>query len=61
MITPISRLPESETVHFCSTITEGCVTVRCTTQIEISQFFKIGTNDLISVHEDAAKKKNKYN
>lgn len=53
MVSPIARFPETEPVHLAAAITEGRVTVGSSAQIQISQFFQIGTDDLIRVDKNA--------
>jgi hypothetical protein len=53
MVSPIARFPETEPVHLAATITKRRVTVGSSAQIQISQFFQIGTDDLIRVDKNA--------
>lgn len=46
MISPISLFPKPEPVHFGTGIAEGSVTVRSAAEIEISELFKVSSDDL---------------
>lgn len=51
-ISPISRLPEPEALHFRVIITHRGIAIRSTMQVEIDQLLQIRPHDLICIDED---------
>lgn len=51
-VLPISRLPESESLHVIIIITHGGVTIWRALQIEVDKFLEVGPHNLIGVDED---------
>ena len=49
---PIARFPEPVAVHVVPTVAKGRVSVRSALQVEVVEFFEVGTNGLIGIDED---------
>ena len=55
MISPVARLPKAEPVHLAAAVAERGVAVGSSAQIQISQLFEVGADNLVGVDKDAAK------
>ena len=49
---PISRLPESETLHVFVIVAHGGIAIRRPLQIEVDQLLEVRTHDLVRVDKD---------
>ena len=45
-------IPESEAVHFFAIVAEWSVAVRIPFQVQFDEFFQVGADDLIRIHEN---------
>ena len=46
VILPVTGFPEAEAVHLVAAVTERRVAIRCSAQVQVSQFRQIRTNNL---------------
>lgn len=48
MVAPVALFPKSESFHFLPRVAERCVSVRSIIQVQVVQFFDIGTHNLLA-------------